>query len=200
MRRVLQAAVLVGALVLTSGCALIDRAGAVAVVDGVRYTDEQLAADFASMSAALGEQDSPGTMEEVNRNFITIFVANAIMARAVADNDLVVDKATVGKLRRSLEKQLGGEAELDAFAASRGIAPEMIWTVLRNSVLTTDLGAKLIGGTNTDEQAAAASTYLAGVAKTMNIEVSPRFGVWDPAQSATVAAADDLSVDAATLA
>lgn len=197
MRRVLQAVVLVGALVLTSGCSLIDRAGAAAVVDGVRYTDEQLAADFANLTTALGDQDAPGTMEEVNRNFITIFVANAIMARAAAENDIVVDKATVGKLRRSLEKQLGGEAELEAFAATRGIAPDMIWTVLRNSVLTTDLGAKLIGGTNTDEQAAAANTYLAGVAKTMKIEVAPRYGVWDPSQSATVAAADDLSVEAA---
>ena len=46
MRRVVQAVVLAGALVLTSGCALIDRAGAAAVVDGARYTDTQLATDL----------------------------------------------------------------------------------------------------------------------------------------------------------
>lgn len=193
MRRVLQAVVVVGALVLTSGCALIDRAGAAAVVDGVRYSDARLEADFASLDKALGEQPRPGTMEEVNRNFITIFISDQIIQKAAADNGIEADKTTVGKLRRSLEKQLGGAQQLEAFAASRGIAPSQIWTVLRNSVLTTDLGAKLIGGTNTDTQNAAANTYLQGLARTMSIDVAPRYGAWDPAQLATVAPTDDLS-------
>lgn len=197
MRRVLQAAVLVGALVLTSGCALIDRSGAAAVVDGVRYTDTQLADDFASMSKALGKQAQPGSMEEVNRNFITIFISDRIIQKAIAENGVEVDKATVGKLRRSLEQQLGSEQGLEAFAASKGIAPDQIWTVLRNSVLTTDLGAKLIGGTNTDDQNSAATAYLAGLAKTMSIEVSPRFGTWDAGQMVAVAPVDDLSKEAA---
>lgn len=193
MRRVVQAVVLVGALVLTSGCALIDRAGAAAVVDGVRYSETQLDADFVSLNKALGKQQAPGTMDEVNRNFITIFISDQIMQKAAADNGIEVDKAMVGKLRRSLEKQVGGEQALLQFAATRGIAPNQIWMVLRNSVLTTDLGAKLIGGTNTDDQNAAAAQYLAGVAKTMNIEVAPRFGSWDPTQAVAVAPVDDLS-------
>lgn len=193
MRRVVQAVVLVGALVLTSGCALIDRAGSAAVVDGVRYSETQLDADFVSLNKALGKQQAPGTMDEVNRNFITIFISDQIMQKAAADNGIEVDKAMVGKLRRSLEKQVGGEQALLQFAATRGIAPNQIWMVLRNSVLTTDLGAKLIGGTNTDDQNAAAAQYLAGVAKTMNIEVAPRFGSWDPTQAVAVAPVDDLS-------
>lgn len=197
MRRVVQAVVLVGALVLTSGCALIDRAGAAAVVDGVRYTESQLNNDFVALDKALGKEAQPGTMDEVNRNFITIFVSDQVMLKAMADNNIEVNKATVGKLRRSLEKQLGSEKALEQFAATRGIAPNQIWMVLRNSVVTTDLGAKLIGGTNTDDQNAAAQQYLAGLAATMNIEVSPRFGSWDPAQYATVAPLDDLSVAAA---
>lgn len=193
MRRVIQAVVLVGALVLTSGCSLIDRAGAAAVVDGVRYSETQLDADFVSLNKALGKQEAPGTMDEVNRNFITIFVSDQIMQKAAADNDLHVDKAVVGKLRRSLEKQVGGEKALLQFAATRGIAPNQIWMVLRNSVLTTDLGAKLIGGTNTDDQNSAAAQYLAGIAKTMKIEIAPRFGTWDAATAVTVAPVDDLS-------
>lgn len=194
MRRVVQAAVLVGALVFTSGCALIDRAGAAALVDGVKYSETQLANDFAAMDKALGDEAQPGTMDEVNRNFITIFVSDQILRKAIADNGIVVDKSTVAKLRRSLEKQLGSKEALEQFAASRGIAPNQIWMVLRDSVLTTDLGAKLIGGTNTEDQNAAASQYLAGLSNTMNIEVSPRFGTWDPAQGATVAPIDDLSL------
>ena len=196
MRRVVQAVILVGALVLSSGCAVVDRAGAAAVVDGVRYTDSRLAADFVLLNKALGKQKAPGTMEEVNRNFITIFVADQILQKAVADNDIKPDKAAVGKLRRSLEKQLGSKAALEAFAATRGIAPNQIWAVLRNSVLTTDLGAKLIGGTNTDNQNSAANEYLRGLAKTMHIEVAPRFGTWDASSLTTVAPANDLSAAA----
>lgn len=197
MRRVLQAAVLVGALVLTSGCALTDRAGAAAVVEGARYTEAQLEADFAGLDKALGSQSRPGTMEEMNRNFITMFVTDQLVQKAIADNGIEIDKATVGKLRRSLEKQLGGEQQLIAYAATRGVAPNQLWTVLRNSVLMTDLGAKLIGGTNTDDQNAAASTYLQGLAKTLDIEVAPRYGTWDSTQLTTVASTDDLSKPAA---
>ncbi len=196
MRRVVQAVVLAGALVLTSGCALIDRAGAAAVVDGVRYTDTQLATDFANMDKALGKQDRPGTMEEVNRNFISIFISDQVMKKASAAAGLEPNKVTIGKLHRSLVKQLGSEKALEAFAAVRGIAPNQIWQVLRNSVLTTDLGAKLIGGTNTDDQNTAAFTYLQKLAKTMNIEIAQRFGAWDPEQMITVASVDDLSIAA----
>ena len=197
MRRVVQAVVLAGALVLTSGCALIDRAGAAAVVDGARYTDTQLATDFANMDKALGKQDRPGTMEEVNRNFISIFVSDQVMQKAAAAAGVKPNKVTIGKLHRSLVKQLGSEKALDAFAAVRGIAPNQIWQVLRNSVLTTDLGAKLIGGTNTDDQNAAAFTYLQKIGQTMNIEIAQRFGAWDPKQMITVVSVDDLSVAAA---
>ena len=196
MRRVLQATVLVGALLLASGCALVDRAGSAAVVDGVRYTNEQLEADFVSLDRALGTADKPATMEEINRNFIAIFVGDQVMQKAIADNNVTPDKAAIGKLRRQLEVQLGGEKQLEAYAASRGISPSQLWIVLRNSVLTTDLGAALVGGTDTDAQNSAASEYLAKVAATMDIEVAPRFGKWDPSQM-TAVAYDDLSTLAA---
>jgi hypothetical protein len=196
MRRVLQAVVLAGALVLTSGCALTDRAGAAAVVDGARYTETQLSTDFANLDKALGKTARPGSMEEVNRNFISIFVSDKILQKAIAKQGVEPNKVTIGKLHRSLVKQLGSAKALDAFAAARGIAPNQIWKVLTNSVLTTDLGAKLIGGTNTTDQNNAAAAYLQIVAKTMNIEVAARFGAWDPKQMLTVAAADDLSAAA----
>jgi len=197
MRRVVQAVALVGALVLTSGCALIERAGAAAVVDGVRYTERQLDLDFVALDKALGDQQPPATMDELNRNFITLFVRNQLITKAAADNGVKVNKALVGKLRRSLVQQIGSEAGLLQYAATQGIAPNQIWMVLRDSVLTTDLGAKLIGGTNTDDQNSAASQYMVGVAKTLNIEVAPRFGSWDPATITAVAPFDDLSVAAA---
>jgi hypothetical protein len=187
----------VGALVLTSGCTLFDRAGAAAVVDGVRYTETQLEADFVALDGALGDQQPPATMDEINRNFISLFIRDRLITKAAADNGIVVNKALVAKLRRSLEQQIGSEEGLLQYAATQGIAPNQIWMVLRDSVLVTDLGAKLIGGTNTDDQNAAGSQYMVALAESMNIEVAPRFGVWDSASISAAAPLDDLSVAAA---
>ena len=184
-------------MVLVSGCSLIDRAGAAAIVEQERYTQQQLADDFVALDAALGSQDAPGSMDEVNRNFISMYIYDRVVQAAADKLGITADKTAVGRMRRSLEMQLGSEGGLEQFAATRGIAPDQIWMVLRNSVLTTDIGAKLIGGTNTDEQSAAANAYLQQLALTMHIEVSPRFGAWDVQQMVTVAPADDLSIAAA---
>ncbi|MHB0929580.1 MAG: hypothetical protein ACYC3W_11890 [Candidatus Nanopelagicales bacterium] len=197
MRRAFQAAVLVGALILTSGCAVVEHAGAVATVNGSRYTEQQLASDASRLEKALGSQARPATDDVINRNLITIWVSDQVMQRAVRAEGLVENKVAIGKLHRTLLNQVGGQQALDAFVASRGIAPNQLWMVLRNSVYTTDLGAKLIGGTDTNAQNAAAGAYLAKLASGMSIAVSPRFGAWDPAKMVAVAPANDLSKAAA---
>ena len=194
------AALLGAVLLVTTGCTLTDRAGAAVVVDGSRYTTEQLATDFRALDRALGQQQKPGTMDQVNRAIISIFISKALMEKAIAAEDLTVDKAAVSTLRKSLEDQLGGADKLEAFAATRGVPPSMIWTVLKNSVFQTELGAKLIGGTDTDAQSKAALQYLQQLSKTMTIDVAPRYGKWDPSQLAANTPADDLSVAAATAA
>lgn len=197
MRRALQAAVLAGALVLTSGCALIDRPGAAAIVDGKRLTTQELATDFAKLDTALGKQAKPGTQDQLNRAIITLWVGDILMKKAAAANHVEVNWAAVGKLHRQLVQQLGGAAQLDAYAASKGVPPNLIWTVLANGVLTTDLGAKLVGGTDTTAQNNAANAYIKKLAGTVRIEVSPAYGAWDTEQL-TVAAKDDLSTAVST--
>ena len=196
MRRGL--AVLLGAVMLvTTGCTLTDRAGAAVVIDGNRYTTEQLANDFRALDAALGAAEKPGTMDEVNRSIIGIVIVRELMNKAIEAEKLTIDKSAVAQLRRELEQQLGGEDELRAFAATRGIPPSLIWTVLRQSVFSTELGAKLIGGTDTDAQNAAANAYLQELSQLTTIEVAPRYGRWDPQQLVTAPPADDLSIPAA---
>ena len=70
-------------------------------------------------------------------------------------------------------------------------------TRIRYTVFTNDLGAKLVGGTNTDAQVQAANEYFLGLAKTMNVEVAPRYGKWDPSQMLADLPVNDLSVAAA---
>lgn len=190
------AALLGAVLLVTTGCTMTDRVGAALVVDGNRYTTQQLATDFRALDDALGQQEKPGTMDQVNRAILSIVISKALMDKAIELEDLTLDKAAVGALRRSLEKQLGGEQELIAFAASRGVPPSMIWTVLKQSVFLTELGAKLIGGTDTDAQTTAANAYLQDLSKSMNIEVAPRYGAWDPSQMIAGTPIDDVSISA----
>ena len=58
MRRGL-AALLGAVLLVTTGCALTDRAGAAVIIDGQRYTSQQLANDFRALDEALGDQQKP---------------------------------------------------------------------------------------------------------------------------------------------
>lgn len=191
-------AVLLGAVLLaTTGCTLIDRAGAAVVVDGNRYTTEQLAADFRSLDKALGSADKPGTMDEVNRSIIGIVIVGQLMDKAIAAENLTIDKAAVAQLRRDLERQLGGKEKLLEFAATRGVPPNFIWSVLRQSIFSAELGAKLIGGTDTDAQAAASNAYLQELSKQTEIEVAPRYGRWDAEKFVTAAPLDDLSIPTA---
>ena len=197
MRRAVQAAVLAAALVLTSGCAVINRAGAAAVVDGERYSEDQIARDFVSFNKALGSQQKPGTMDQVNRAIISILISKAIMEKASKETGVAINQDAIATLREQLIMQTGGEKEFAAFAATKGVPPTMIDDVLANTVFTNDLGAKLVGGTNTDAQVQAANEYFLGLAKTMNVEVAPRYGKWDPSQMLADLPVNDLSVAAA---
>lgn len=177
---------------------MADRAGAAVVIDGERYSTQDLANDFSRLDEALGDAEKPGTMDDVNRAIIGIIVADKIMDKVSAAENLDIDMGEVAILRNNLTNQLGGEAQLLAFAASRGVPPNLLDTVLKQSVFQTELGAKLIGGTDTDAQGEAALTYLRDFAKTMQIEVSPRYGTWDVNQLVPVAPLDDLSKPALT--
>lgn len=192
------AALLGAVLLVTSGCAMADRAGAAAIIDGERYTAEDLSAHFQELDTALGNAEKPGTMDEVNRAIIGIIVAEAIMDKVSATEGVDVDMAEVASLRANLTQQLGSEAEMLAFAASRGVPPSLLDSVLKQSVFQTELGAKLIGGTDTDAQGEAALAYLRETSKTMSIEISPRFGSWDVSQLVAVPPLDDLSTPALT--
>lgn len=193
MRRGMTA--LLGAVLLvTAGCGVIDRAGAAAVVDGERYTTSQLAEDFRALDTALGDQDKPGTMDQVNRSIINIFIIDKLVTMASAETGVKVNAEAVASLRNNLVKELGSEDKLFAFAATRGVPPRWIDSVLGNSIFATDLGAKLIGGTDTQAQGDAANNYLVELAKRVDIEVSPRFGTWDAAKLNAVEPVDDLSV------
>ncbi len=193
MRRAFQAVVLVGVLALTSGCSLIDRAGAAAVVDGQRYTNDQLASDFVALDHELGNASKPGTMDQINLNFINIFVSHEVALRAASELGLEVDAAAVQKVRYGIEGQLGGWQKTKAYAASKGIAPSLLDDLFVDSAIMAAIGKKLAPTADATTQSNMASAYLGSVVKKMSIEVAPRYGAWD-AKNLTVAAnASDLS-------
>ena len=194
MRRTVKALALVTALAITSGCAVIDQAGAAATVNGQRFTTTQLSDEFTRLDTALGAQQKPATMDQLNRVLLTLWIGDQVMRRAVELNHLSIDKVKTGALHRQIEQQVGGAAKLDAYVASKGVPPNWLWMVLGNSILTTQLGAKLIGGTDTTAQDNAANAYLQKLAETMDIQVAPRFGAWENSQMVVAATPNDLSV------
>ena len=190
-------AALMGAVLLvTTGCTLTDRVGAAAIIDGQRYTTEQLAADFHALDAALGNEQKPGTMDEVNRAIISILISKAIMEKASRESGVAIDLAAVATLRGQLVEQMGSEQAFLTFAATKAVPPALIDDVLAGSVFATDLGAKLVSGTNTDAQTQAANEFLTAIASTLSVEVAPRYGAFNPTTLSADLPVDDLSAPA----
>ena len=196
MRRVIRlAAAATAVMLLTSGCTLFDRAGAAAVIDGQRISESMLAAEAASMQAALVGQSATITPAEMARTILAIHVQDAVIRAAAAREGLTIDAATVKKLHDELKQQVGGtEEQLAVFAASQGVPPTMVDTVLGLSVLMTDLGAKLAPEGDDNAQGQAAVQYLSQLAAEMAIEIAPRFGAWDPSQFTVGQPVNDLSL------
>lgn len=196
MRRVFRLAAAATAVVLlTSGCTLIDRAGAAAVIDGTRITDSALSAEALDMQAALAGQEATVTDAEMARAILAIHVQDHVIRTAAQQQGIEVDTETIAKLRQELKDQVGGtDAELAAFAAAQGVPPALVDTVLGLSVMMADLGAKLAPEGDENAQGQAAVAYLSQLATTMDIEIAPRFGSWDPTQFTVAEPVNDLSL------
>ena len=200
MRRMIRAAAAAGVIaLLTTGCTLVDRAGAAAIVGGERLAESSVDASYASLVTALEGQQLQASSTEIVRGIVSMYVQNRVIAEAAARAGVTPSAAQIAELRQQLIDQVGEGSKLDSFAASQGVPPMMIDEVLAASVAVTDLGAKLQPGADGDSQSQAAMEYVLQVANEMSIEVAPRYGAWDVNQLGVGETVNDLSIPAAML-
>ena len=174
--------------VVLAGCSVVSMAGAAATVDGLRLSNDEVAASYDAVAKLTAGQGSQFTAAELNRQIVGYFVFSHLVLKLGESQGVDVTDAQLAQYRKSYADQSGGEKKLQVAAAASGIAPDQIDLILRMSMTFDAMVSKYIDPTNEDVQAATDAatnevySKLAELAKTVEVEVAPRYGSWSSEQ------------------
>jgi hypothetical protein len=152
---------------------------------------DQLATDPAQKGQPLDEGYTVVTI--TNRLTRSILLAEAARRQGVVVTQTQVDTLVNDALKTQFS---GNRAALDS-ALARGqnaVPASEIDALVRDVLLASALGKSLVPNGTTDQQNAAARAAVQKVAAEWGVEISPRYGSWDPKTNSIVVAPDDLSV------
>jgi hypothetical protein len=198
------AAALAVAIVATaglSGCSE-QRLGAAAVVDGQRIATDDL--QHAAQSYLKIVPDAkPG---EVQRSVLQRIILSEVIDKAAGKEGVGVSAGRVAAERDDLLKSVGGRTGLiRALAAQQTptvLAPEYLDRWFKDQLLFRRIATKL-AGPGGDAQSAAVSqrtsNLLARTARSMDIQVNPRYGKWSTTDGVTPLISGGLSKSVAEL-
>ena len=171
------AAILAGAAL--SGCAGLGQAGAAADVGATQISSQTLADDVAAVQeqrgVPAGTANSALTLSVLQRLIISELVEQAATAQGV-----VVTQGQIDQARAELEAQLGGRDALVAAYLDADVPVDGIERQVALSLQVQQLGAFLAPDADPGSQQQAVLQYVTGFGLQEGIEVSPRFGTWDP--------------------
>ena len=122
-----------------------------------------------------GTADSALTLSVLQRLVITELVEQAAAAQGISVTQGEIDTA-----RSELEAQLGGRDALVAAYLDTDVPEAGIPTQVELSLLVRKLGVALVPDADPNGQQQAVVQYVTGFGLQQGVEVSPRFGTWDP--------------------
>ena len=177
--RVILAAAAAAAVFGLSGCAGLGQAGAAATVGDTQISTEDLTASVDAVQEQRGE--IPGEPDlalvtgTLQRKIITELVDLACAEQGVNVTQGEVDLALL-----SYDSQFGGrDAVVQAFLES-GVPADEVQEQARLSLQVQALGAALVPDADQSGQQQAVVQYVTGFGLQTGVDVSPRFGTWDP--------------------
>lgn len=183
---------LITALLLLAGCAVVDKAGLAASVNGKELGVADLSRYVEQMNSAAGEFGLEIDPSEVNRGIINAFIVEHILNEMALKYGVSATDAEVNARIRTLELEFGSREELLRAAAESLIAEEQLFESIRAGLNTSKLGAYLAPDENQEEQNDLLFIELIEYAKTFDIQVAPRFGTWDREIMVLVDAVSDV--------
>jgi hypothetical protein len=170
-------------------------AGAAAVVENETISVSDLqskvnavrtAQEKSPQSAALIESSSDLTSQTLGTMVVT-----RLLDRAAKDAGVTVTRSDVGRMRTAMEAQAGGPNALaPALLEKYNVAPSDIDAFCRLQIQAGKIITSLGVQPGSDGGNAALNQLLAKTAKSMRIDVNPRYGTWD-AQNARLGATQE---------
>ncbi|NUL02584.1 SurA N-terminal domain-containing protein [Streptomyces lunaelactis] len=176
------AALLVAAPLLAA-CGNEAHPGAAAVVGGERIEVSTVQAKVKDVRTA--QASSPQSAQlikdsgQLSRAKLYDLIVGQVVQRAADDADVKVSRKEIQDGLAVLEQQSGGQEQLAAmYLEQRGVAPAQLNDAVRRDILVNKLAASL-GATNTPEGQATLNKAFTAAAKSLHIDVNPRYGTWD---------------------
>jgi hypothetical protein len=181
-RASLVALALGGGLVL-SACAGVQQVGAAAIVEDERMSMTRLQDLTESLLEAGGGTDLPEG--EAQRVTLTRFIVSQVIEQAAQSADVTLTQGQIDNQRQQIVQAFGGEEEMRQGLAQQNISPAYLEEFVRDVALSDALGRELVPGDDAlvaEQRGAQLNELLLETAATIEVEVNPRYGDWDPQQ------------------
>lgn len=180
------------ALTILTGCAVVNKAGIAASVNGMELSVNQLSDYVDQMNQSAGEFGLEIDAGEVNRGVINAFIVEYILNTMAEKYGVSATDAEVNARIRALELEFGSREALIKGAAESLIAEDRLFESIRAGLNTSKLGEYFAPDENQEEQNDLLFIELIDYAKSFDIQVAPRFGTWDSEYMALLESTSDV--------
>lgn len=175
-------------LLLATACSP-EQAGSAVTYTGGRITENTVAAQAAQVAGELGIAPS----QELTQATVQRLTTDVVVQAAAEEAQIVVTESDVDAFLAKAAASSGGMQALEEGALRQGIPRAELRQEARAAAVIEQLGVKLApnGAQTASDQLL--GQYLVAVASTLNIQVSPRFGQWQPKRLLVGPPPNDLS-------
>ena len=191
MKRPLAAALIAVSVLLVSSCSSI-QAGSAATSTVCNISESELTAQVQEALSAQGvNPDSPNaglTVKTLNRLVLSELVAELANRLGIS-----IAQGQIDSQLASYEAQNGGQQAVANAFATNGIPPSQINTVILINLQAAAISQALVPNGTQEQQNAALTQALSDLSQEVQVQISPRFGTWDPAQIMVGEPSFDLS-------
>ena len=180
------AAVTVCAIALT-GCSSQSHVGSAVVVGGKSTSTKQINAQVDEIRNEI--QELPvGTIEHtpsvvmLTRMVVDRAITAQLVEVALKEQGITISDAEVQTFAEGIYTQYGKGKILIQIMGSNGVSSSQVAGFMRLVYAENVLAKKLAPDLSETEQTQALIAYVGGLSDKVGVEVSPRFGSWDPSQ------------------
>lgn len=185
------------ALLLVAGCSSKPaHAGSAAQVGDTIIKQDTVTSQLTETLAQI--QNTPGNMQApeagtIGQKIVNSLIISDVVARGLEKVGKKVTDSEVAKLRYSVYQQYGQDSVEQQLASGQGVPKSQIDAFFRTILSQGYIGSAILPEGSDQERSKATSDFLLQLASTLDIEVSPRYGTWDPTQLQASGADNSLS-------
>ena len=187
----------IAALLLVAGCSSKPvHAGSAARVGDQLIKQALVTAQLTETMAQI--KNTPATAQTPDAGTIGQKIVNRLIITDIVDRALEklgqkVTDSEVLKLRVSVYQQYGQDVVEQQLASAQGVPLSQIDAFFRTVLAQGYIGSAVLPKGTDQERSNATGQFLLQLASTLEIEVAPRYGTWDPSQLQAVGVDNNLS-------